>query len=81
MLTVDLLHEIELGTLKSLFTHLVQILYAASIKLPDNLVVCLESGEHSEPTAPKPDAYHLDIALLQPLVKEEYASFQQIHQK
>jgi hypothetical protein len=29
MLTVDLLHEFELGVWKSLFTHLIRILYAA----------------------------------------------------
>ncbi|KAJ3569580.1 hypothetical protein NP233_g4962 [Leucocoprinus birnbaumii] len=41
MLTVDLLHEIELGVWKSLFTHLVRILHAASTT-SEPLVVCLD---------------------------------------
>jgi hypothetical protein len=41
MLVVDFMHECELGTWKSLFTHLIRILYA----LPggDCLVACLDS--------------------------------------
>lgn len=30
MLVVDLLHEVELGVWKAIFTHLVRILYAAA---------------------------------------------------
>jgi len=30
MLVVDLLHELELGVWKALFTHLIRILYAAA---------------------------------------------------
>ena len=30
MLVVDLMHEFELGVWKSLFTHLIRILYAAA---------------------------------------------------
>ncbi len=41
MLTVDLLHEIELGTWKGLFTHLIRILYA--IDGGNNLVAELDS--------------------------------------
>lgn len=40
MLVVDLLHEFELGVWKTLFTHLIRILYAA---LPgDSLVIELD---------------------------------------
>lgn len=40
MLVVDLLHEFELGVWKSLFTHLVRILYAAGPG--DELVIELD---------------------------------------
>lgn len=41
MLTVDLLHEVELGTWRTLFTHLVRILYSASSGT-NNLVAQLD---------------------------------------
>jgi hypothetical protein len=40
MLVVDLLHEFELGVWKTLFTHLIRILYAAAPG--DTLVVELD---------------------------------------
>lgn len=40
MLVVDLLHEFELGVWKSLFTHLIRVLYAAGSG--DELVVELD---------------------------------------
>lgn len=43
--TVDLLHEIELGTWKTLFTHLVRILHSAG----DNLVATLDERYRSVP--------------------------------
>ena len=42
MLVVDLLHEFELGVFKSLFTHLIRILYAASER-PGALVDALNT--------------------------------------
>lgn len=41
MLVVDLLHEFELGVWKSLFTHLIRLLYAAG-KGSDHLVIELD---------------------------------------
>ncbi|KIK32237.1 hypothetical protein CY34DRAFT_47013, partial [Suillus luteus UH-Slu-Lm8-n1] len=48
MLVVDFMHECELGTWKSLFTHLIRILYA----LPggDYLVACLDSRFRQVPS-------------------------------
>ena len=37
MLTVDLMHEIELGVWKSIFTHLVQMLYTLGAPIVDQL--------------------------------------------
>ena len=42
MLTVDLMHEIELGTWKSTFTHLIHLLYAAKGG-KDELIIELNS--------------------------------------
>ena len=42
MLVVDLLHEFELGVWKSLFTHLIRLLYAAG-KGSDSLVAELDA--------------------------------------
>ena len=42
MLVVDLLHEFELGVWKSLFTHLIRMLYAAD-KGSDTLVMELDA--------------------------------------
>jgi hypothetical protein len=41
MLVVDLLHEFELGVWKTLFTHLIRLLYAAGGS--DRLVIELDS--------------------------------------
>ncbi|KAG2743859.1 hypothetical protein P692DRAFT_20878151 [Suillus brevipes Sb2] len=41
MLVVDFMHECELGTWKSLFTHLIRLLYA--LPAGDSLVACLDS--------------------------------------
>lgn len=41
MLVVDLLHEFELGVWKTLFTHLIRLLYAAGGG-SDNLVLALD---------------------------------------
>ena len=43
MLVVDLLHEFELGVWKSLFMHLVQLLYAAGKEGSDNLIAELDA--------------------------------------
>lgn len=42
MLTVDILHEIELGTWRTLFTHLVRILYSVSKEANASLVAQLD---------------------------------------
>ncbi len=42
MLVVDLLHEFELGVWKTLFTHLIRLLYAAGGG-SDRLVIELDS--------------------------------------
>lgn len=42
MLVVDLLHEFELGVWKSIFTHLIRLLFAAG-KGSDSLVVELDA--------------------------------------
>lgn len=42
MLVVDLLHEFEIGVWKSLFTHLIRLLYAAG-KGSDRLVMELDA--------------------------------------
>ena len=42
MLVVDLLHEFELGVWKSLFTHLIRMLYASD-KGSDTLVMELDA--------------------------------------
>ena len=42
MLVVDLLHEFEIGVWKSLFTHLIRLLYAAG-KGSDRLVTELDA--------------------------------------
>ena len=42
MLVVDLLHEFELGVWKTLFTHLIRLLYAAG-NSSDKFVVELDS--------------------------------------
>ena len=43
MLVVDLVHEFELGVWKSLFTHLIRILYAYSPALVNELDLRLDS--------------------------------------
>ena len=43
MLVVDLLHEFELGVWKSLFTHLIRLLYAADKGESEGLVMMLDA--------------------------------------
>lgn len=56
MLVVDLLHEFELGVWKTLFTHLIRLLHAAS-RGSDDLVIELDKRKvvnHRNSTSLKP---------------------------
>lgn len=82
MLVVDLLHEFELGVWKSLFTHLIRLLYAAG-KGSDRLVTELDA-RFAVTYLPYPiaiDIVPVDIAKSQHSAREQFESFLKTHRK
>ena len=84
MLVVDLLHEFELGVWKSLFMHLIRLLYAAG-KGSDRLVMELDARFEYVLVIVLFYSYALspfvDIVRSQHLTLAPFASFRKTHQK
>ena len=80
MLVVDLMHEFEIGVWKTLFTHAVRVLYAAS--KPSGVLVDTLNERYLHSVFPlRCDSLEIDLDKCQHLVWTQYDGFKIIYRK